>query len=711
MKTIKSATILFLLVIIFGLYGFSQTHKCSHYEANQIAEKENPEALKAKAELEAFTKQYIESKESKETTYIIPVVFHVLHNYGSENISNAQILDAVRIINEDFNKLNADTTDIIPEFQAIAANSHIQFRLAKIDPNGNCTDGIVRTVTSETYNADDGTKLLSPSWNRTKYLNIWTAANIASGAAGYSFYPSAVTGAFGVNKDGVMILSTYVGSIGTGNYNLARALTHEIGHYLNLPHTWGNSNEPGLASNCDIDDGITDTPNTIGHTSCVLYSNTCGFLDNVQNYMDYSYCDKMFTNGQKARMRAALNSSTSGRNNLWTTANLIATGTNDGYVTQVCTPMANFDYDRSMACNNLTVQYSQMVWNVDTPNFTVQWSFPGGTPSVSTELNPLVSYSSPGSYSATLTATSSGGSSTPVTKSNIIQIQDPTVGENLQWTESFENSSFPAHPSNPDKNWLIRGNSVSNWSRVSSVGYSGTASLRVINASNTAGQTSELYSPNIIFTGSTPANAMTFRVAYAQKTAADDDKLQVYFSYNCGQSWYVRYTGTGASLASNGGALVSSFTPTSSQWTLKSIALSSLFLTKPNFRVKFLVTSGNGNSIFIDDINLNGTLTNTESLTLSQANNLAVYPNPINDESVLVFDIAQSSLVNISLSNILGQKLAEHNENYISGMYDLSLMEILNINLPAGRQGLQKGVYFLTVTINGKSETLKIIKQ
>ena len=111
---------------------------------------------------------------------------------------------------------------------------------------------------------------------------------IASGAAGYAYFPG-ITPAY---KDGVVIRADYVGSIGTSNGSnySARSLTHEIGHYLNLPHTWGGTNNPGLPQNCSDDDFVQDTPNTIGvaNFSCDTTQVTCGTLDNVQNYMDYA---------------------------------------------------------------------------------------------------------------------------------------------------------------------------------------------------------------------------------------------------------------------------------------------------------------------------------------------------------------------------------------------------------------------------------------
>ena len=136
-------------------------------------------------------------------------------------------------------------------------------------------------------------------WPRNKYLNVWVCAE-AGGAAGYSLYPGSVNGFNDANMDGIVIQGSYTGSIGTSNNYRSRVLTHEIGHWLNLRHPWGNSNSPGEADNCNQDDNVFDTPNTKGWTTCNLEGESCGSLDNVQNYMDYAYCGKMFTIGQKA---------------------------------------------------------------------------------------------------------------------------------------------------------------------------------------------------------------------------------------------------------------------------------------------------------------------------------------------------------------------------------------------------------------------------
>lgn len=190
-------------------------------------------------------------------SYLIPVVFHILHMNGAENISNEQIFDAMRILNEDFNKLNADTM-AHPGFRPIIGNAHINFKLATLDPLGNCTNGIDRIRTAQTLWGGGNSKF-NP-WPRRMYLNIWvnkTMAALSSAAGYFSGAPSAA--------DGIMILHTYTGSIGTGNSFSSRALTHEVGHYLSLPHVWGGTNDPGVACG---DDGVHDTPITKGWSSC-----------------------------------------------------------------------------------------------------------------------------------------------------------------------------------------------------------------------------------------------------------------------------------------------------------------------------------------------------------------------------------------------------------------------------------------------------------
>jgi hypothetical protein len=223
-------------------------------------------------------------------------------------------------LNRDFRKQNADVNNVVAQFQAIAGDVEIEFALAKVAPNGACFNGITRTQSSST-NTDGqaqvnlivaGNNVYQGVWAHNKYLNIYVCKNLIDGAAGYTFLPSgnATASAQNMYYNGIFMLHDYTGSIGTSSVYTSRALTHEVGHWLNLSHVWGDGN----IGTCGTD-YVSDTPQTNGSNGvCTLTKTTCdGTLDNVENYMDYSYCSKMFTSGQVTRMRTAVTSSTAGR--------------------------------------------------------------------------------------------------------------------------------------------------------------------------------------------------------------------------------------------------------------------------------------------------------------------------------------------------------------------------------------------------------------
>ncbi|MCC2545544.1 PKD domain-containing protein, partial [Hymenobacter sp. BT175] len=340
----------------------------------------------------------------------VPVVVHVIHTGGTSNISDAQIHDALRLLNDDYSKRNADTANIIPAFQSRAAHVGFQFRLAKRDPNGNCTTGITRTYSPLTNVGDDQVKNLV-KWDQSRYLNIWVCANVFGGLA-YASLPCT-----GGSNDGIVVRNDHLGSIGTSvrSPKALRSLTHETAHYFGLPHIWGLSNTPGLPSNCGIDDGIADTPNTIGlNNACNLSFSPCTdasgqpILANVHNFMDYTSCPAMFTTGQRAVMRASLQMGC--RSQLTTAANLLATGTNDGFVAPPCAPVVAFEPSSPSICEGGTVTFTDYSYN-DAPGAarTYSWSFPGGSPATSSLPSPTVTYATGGLYGATLSLTSTPG--------------------------------------------------------------------------------------------------------------------------------------------------------------------------------------------------------------------------------------------------------------------------------------------------------------
>lgn len=683
-----------LAAVVFSFTGISlaQTVEglrfCGASEVNHLLYEKHPEALKAREELEQYTRNFSEQKSQQPPVYIIPVVFHIIHEYGSENISDAQCEDAIRVMNEDYRKLNPDTDDIVSAFKPIAADCEIEFRLARLDPNGNCTNGIERIV-SPTTNVGDETAKLNP-WPRNRYLNIWVVRSIASGAAGYSQYPSAVAGSWGAAVDGIMILSTYVGSIGTGSYSRSRALTHEAGHWLNLAHCWGNSNSPGLSSNCADDDNVSDTPNTIGWTSCNLNGASCGSaLDNVQNYMEYSYCSRMFTEGQKTRMRAALTSSTASRNNLWTSANLNFTGVNSSVT--LCSPIADFSSDAQTVCAGTPITFLDQSFNGAPTSWS--WTFTGGTPSSSSSQNPTITYNTPGTYTVTLTSTNGAGSDA-VTKTSFITVESssPDVTNGI-FSESFESLTISG------SQWRVVNSGGPAWAIFNSTGFTGTKSMRINNLGSSIDDVDEFITPSLDLS-QFPSPRLYFRYAYAQLPNSDAslNTLRVMVSSDCGKTWSIRRTLTGSTLATVS-AQSATFVPTAgstTQWRQDNVNLST-FASTTNLLVKFSFTAGGGNNIFIDDININSPTSIEEDMVIE--NSLSIFPNPSDGQFDVLFDLSLPARVSMELTDLSGRMISQLPEgNFFAGSQRLQM----NV------QGLSSGMYLISLVTDGRKITRKV---
>jgi PKD repeat protein len=692
---------IYLIASTIAAFAFSlevksqQLFTCGQVEAEQQL-KADPvmrNLIKAAEEKQArWIQDFTDTPtESRSADYIIPVVFHIIHNFGAENISDAQVHDMMRILNEDFQKLNADTANVVSAFKSIVGNAKMEFRLAQKDPQGNCTKGIIRVASLETYKGNNYFSNTSTSslsrWPRNQYLNIWVVAKIESGAAGYTYRPQAVSSAPAL--DGIMILHNYVGGIGTGSYSRSRALTHEIGHWLDLPHTWGGTNNPGLASNCDDDDGIADTPNTIGVRSCNLSHNSCGTLDNVQNYMDYSYCYAMFTQGQATRMRAAITSSVAQRSSLWQQSNLNNTGVlNQGVICK-----ADFANDRRDICAGQSVNFTDNSFN--SPNQWA-WTFSGGSPTSSTQNNPTVTYQTPGVYNVQLIASNNSGSKTE-TKSGLIHVLSNN-GKPGPFSESFENFAAASNDyfiHNPDGG--------ATW-QLANVGATGSRSLMINNLVNIEQRDDEFISSTVDLSGFN-AVSISFKVAYAQRSSTDNDALRFFATNNCGQTWSQRWVRTGKDLSSITGTRSSAFTPTADEWKEFVITTMPASFLKSNFRFKFTFTSGKGNNVYIDDINIfDPTALSVEQLPVN-LNELNVYPNPFKGESVVEFSLIQPERVIMTITDMLGKEISLLKGSQLlpagSHSFRISKSEI----------GLTPGLYFLKVGTGANQSVKKIIVQ
>ena len=253
------------------------------------------------------------SSKSMPNIITIPVVVHVIYKNSSQNISDAQIFSQIDILNEDFRMNNADASSVPSAFAGAAADCEIEFCLAVRDPNGNVTTGITRTyTTTSSFSGYTSMKYSSTggqdAWNTSDYLNIWVC-NLASGLLGFATFPGGNS-----STDGVVCDYAYFGNTGTATspYDLGRTATHEVGHWLNLYHIWGDS----YCGN----DYVSDTPkHEESNYGCPSYphasscSGTGSSGEMFMNYMDYTNdaCMFMFSTGQKNRMRATLNGSRS----------------------------------------------------------------------------------------------------------------------------------------------------------------------------------------------------------------------------------------------------------------------------------------------------------------------------------------------------------------------------------------------------------------
>jgi len=313
----KRLSFTLIAILITELYA-QQVQRCGTDFMVQKALLTNPEAKKNMEELEAFTQQWIaehaHEKSDKALLITIPVVVHIVYKNSAENLSDARIQSQIDVLNQDFRRLNADASNTPSAFQSVAADVEIEFCLASIDPNGQPTNGITRTSTTvSSFDINnDNIKFTNQggkdAWPSNKYLNIWVG-DISGGILGYATPP----GMFPPAYDGVVINYRYFGTAAFGAqspYNKGRTATHEVGHWLNLIHIWGDDN-----GDCTGSDNVSDTPNQAAENyGCPNYPKTDACTPSApgvmfMNYMDYvdDACMNMFTLGQKARMHAAIN--------------------------------------------------------------------------------------------------------------------------------------------------------------------------------------------------------------------------------------------------------------------------------------------------------------------------------------------------------------------------------------------------------------------
>lgn len=282
--------------------------RCGTMQVHHRLLETDPAFRARQQELEHATARRMVLPTAKAAPVTITVVVHVVHSSPEENISSAQVSSQISVLNRDFSAKNKDKSKVPDVWKGLVSDSGIRFKLATKDPEGKPTSGITRTQTDETaFGPEDAVKFSArggvDAWPSDRYLNIWVCS-LGDGLLGYAQFPGGPKA-----TDGVVILNRAFGTRGTATtpFNLGRSATHEVGHWLNLRHIWGDTED------CSGSDFVSDTPNAEGPNfgkptfpkiSCTNGPNGDMFV----NYMDYVDDGSMFmfTSQQVVRMKATL---------------------------------------------------------------------------------------------------------------------------------------------------------------------------------------------------------------------------------------------------------------------------------------------------------------------------------------------------------------------------------------------------------------------
>ena len=627
--------------------------------------------------------------KTKKATRIIPVVFHVIHAYGDENISKAQIEDQLRVVNEDFQRQNADASQTRDVFKSRAANFNVEFKLARIAPDGSYTEGITRTydpinMIEDYEDRDNEAKSVALAWDRNRYLNIWVVKEIKSSGTGtilgYAQFPGQQA-----STDGIVMIHDRVGTIGTAvSSGKGRTLTHEIGHWLGLYHPF----QGGCSGNGDrVDDTPPVAEASYGCTAS-QNPNTCNTdfpneIDMVENYMDYANgaCMNAFTNGQLARVNGFLASNQYRARNI-AASNIIATGVNTN---PVSIPKADFWYDnpdKKVICAGQSMKFKDFSYNGDITQRT--WKFEGGTPATSSAVNPEIVYNTPGVYKVELDVVNSAGG-TSASRILFVTVLPNVAESKAPFGQDFESSTSV-------NGWQFEKDLSGNgWSKSSSIGYSGSNSIQAYVDENTPQslRMKAISEAVDVSEYEVPLN-LHFKYAYARRVSSASEILLVLGSVDCGQSWATLKAYNSTNLVT--GPVSPNWVPQSkSDWGRASISLSK-YKDATNLFLRFDVISQQGNSVFIDDINIGEFALSTS--VLDNEIPWKIFPNPAKNNFIVE---TESKVINgnLSIMDLTGRIFFEKKIN----------SDQMTIN----SSGMPNGLYILSVVNDNKVWSSKLI--
>ena len=668
--------------------------------------------------------------DNSRTVKIVPVVFHVVYNPNIAASAQANTKITTAVINSMVARLNADyskstSTGVRSAFQSLIANTNIQFCLATKDASGAATTGIVRKTTTQTYfddnsssstNGADAMKTTangSLGWDHLKYVNIWLCditnnmSLCSSGCTvGYAYLGSTSQSTLPDIQGGIMIdgivLDYNMGVFenpGTTNLTIAKSISHEMGHYFGLEHTF-SSNSNACSGN---DDGFSDTPPIKGpfqnfytcSQATTVQSCTSGTLWQYENLMDYSDCFVMFTTMQSNYMNSVLTNGRYGLTN-WQATACSSSGT--------ITPVASFTGCNSNVNQNATITFTSTSTNTPT---SWSWSI---TPSAgvsyvnstsSTSQNPQVSFANTGTYSVALTATNSAGSNTS-TSATCITVVVPTPGGGCDTLQNISSNDTLAVYSSSNWGWVTGMNGYLEQAKVE----------KFLGGSYTAG--------NLV------RGAYIYFYKYKYASAASSIKVNVWNATGTGGSPGATTLGTKTvllnTIPSTGTYAGLAYIPFTSP-----VAVSGDFFVGVEFSNPYvsgdsvaIISNRNGNtpapgtawekynnvwelisagwgsnlSLYVVPVLCPATTAIEESKDID---NISIYPNPSNGTISVMIGLNKESGVKINIYNTLGQIVKSEEMKGNGGKVDFDL------------SGNNNGVYFVEMKTNSSVVTRRLI--
>lgn len=678
----------------------------------------------------------------------IPVVFHVVHNFGKEDVSDSAIYYLLNSVNKILMNQTMDTATVIPIFKPFIGTPDIQLKLATIDPNGNPTRGITRDVSYLTYN--DGNQSEFRNWDHTKYLNI-TMVNIDEQSAERAFNPPLAIAY--PDYDGI-ILDTYTFDPYTFVYYL--------GVYLNLSNTFGSINFPYCG-----DDGIDDTPPTLLHTgtscSTILYDTTCvrsyyntvlnGQLNyykvypnfptadtvdypdtaNTQNFMCYNGCPANFTKLQVVMMHTTLNSSVAGRNNLVKKSNLVSAGVFQADSTTLTPfpdlkPVADFvsrfpplaGSGRAAFCHvHSNITFVNESYN-DTLDATT-WTFPSNSPTISSSsqfTNVVNQFATPGWATVKLKVHSNTGTDS-ITKSDMLYIADSASFDPIaaHYYEDF-NPNGTRFVQYPIFDYFKSGYS---WKFINYTGAYDNYCYRFSNYDkrntfpevyyNTPnGAYGEFYTPAFDLSAYPVGNLnLNFYSAGAWRTSNPNlmkDSLIIEYSVN-GYNWSNLTKITGIALGNNGLHNEEYIPASILDWKLNSINVPvNIRVNTVYFRFRYdchadssLYGFGTGNNYYLDRLHFSTNPLGTSEIQIAE-NEMMLVPNPTSESTTLAFN-TNEKMVTVSITDVTGRTLYKELLSTIKGMNYLPITTKAIAN---------PGIYMVTIQAPGSIFTKKLVR-